>query len=237
MFLQGVLHISLYFLAASITTALLSSPDFDDSYLPRLRLSREEVQGMKEAQLYPPGYIHRYITLQGDSDAVSVPVVEADPNILLDDEDGVRARSLAPRDQCSTYNARRGVCFIIYCWQASNGTLFTAYLILKPDPTNPKQGNPSGLSTSNINCLSLNTEYNTGYKHWFPNGHECSNHDTIIYTNHYLADGTKGVAWIHGLECDNCDFAGIGCMANTGFNGNNNNMGAWSSNSAALYYC
>jgi hypothetical protein len=116
MFLQRAFYISLYIFAVSIAAAPPPNPYFDESHLPSSSLSRDEVQAMREGQTYPPGYSHRYITLGEGSDAASEPIVEADPNILLDDENGVRARSLAARGNCQSRSSIGSTCFITYCW-------------------------------------------------------------------------------------------------------------------------
>jgi hypothetical protein len=56
-----------------------------------------DIHSLRTLQTYPPGYIHQNITLGEGSDAVTVTIVEADFDILLDGEDGVRARSLTTR--------------------------------------------------------------------------------------------------------------------------------------------
>jgi hypothetical protein len=234
MFLQAAFYVSLSLLAASVAAAPSPNPHFDDSHLPGLRLPREEVQAMKKDQTYPPGYVHRNITLGEGSDAVSVPIVEANLNILLDDDDGVRARSLVARDQCISYRASQGSCLINYCWTANNGTIYSEWLGITGGKV-AASDNPIRMTTSNINTLSLSTTYNTGYNSWFPNHHECSDSDTMTYTNHYLANGVTGVAYLHGLQCDTCFFKSLGCMPNTGFA--SNGLSAWSSSSAAPIYC
>lgn len=86
---------------------------------------------MKEGQTYPPGYLHEYVTLREGSNAVSFPVVEADPNILLDDEDGVQARSLASPYDCTILSINTTGCFITYCWKGYMGVLYTEVLTLR----------------------------------------------------------------------------------------------------------
>jgi hypothetical protein len=239
MFLQAAFYISLYLFAASITAAPLSDPDFDDSHLPGLRLSLEEVQAMKESQSYPPGYIHENITLGEGSNAVTVPVVEVDPNILLDDADGLQARSLVPRSACLNYGTAPGTtnCLIIYCWIAADTSIKTQFLNLLPGTgKNPGKADPQSLQSNDINYLYINPTYNNGYNHWFPKNHACSNDDTIIYTNHYFADDVFGVAYISNLACNSCVFQTLGCLENSGFTSYNNLQG-WSSRSGARLPC
>jgi hypothetical protein len=115
MFLQEVFYIFLYLFTASMATALpsnLDSSDSSDKYLPSLRLSLEEVQAMKKSQTHLPGYIHNYISL-GDR---SVPIVEADPNILLDNKDGHQARIRSLASGCQSITNSAGSCNLNYCW-------------------------------------------------------------------------------------------------------------------------
>jgi hypothetical protein len=233
MFLQGAFHLSLYLFAASIAAAPSPNPDFDDSHLPSLRLPREEVQAMKESQTYPPGYIHQYVTLGEGSDAVTVPIVEADLNVLLDNEDGARARSLATRDQkCNMFSAAGSNCLINYCWTGTDGVVYSEWLSVLPGKK-PASSNPKTVSTSNINNLYLSDTYNTGYNHWFPNGHECSNSDTQMYTKHRLADGVVGDAYVDGLQCDTCFFSSLECLSD--FTGNN--LVAFTGGTAVPIHC
>jgi hypothetical protein len=220
---QKVFYISHYLFAAFIAAAPSPNPDFDDSHLPSLRLSREEVQAMKEGQIYPSGYIHTYITFGEGSDALSVPIVEVDPNILLDDEDGVRARSLASRDGgsfCSSFFTPFGSCTINYCWSV-NGVIYSEALTITGSNG---QSNPSNVASSNDANLSLDPNLNNGYNGWFPQGHACSNSNTQIYTDHLLQDGTSGTALINNLQCDACLFSGLTCLTTS----LQSNMGAWS---------
>lgn len=233
MLLQAAVHISLFF-TTSVVAVLSPKPGFDDSHLPGIRLAREEAEAMKESQSYPPGYIHDYVAFGEGSNAITVPVVEGDPAILLDNEDGIRARAIVPPQQCLTFNSKTA-CLIIYCWRDNNNTIHSPWLAITPGK-NTKKSNPTSVKSFDINSLSLNAEYNTGYNNWFPLGHECSNSDTMTYTNHYLADTSQGVAYIHGLQCNNCLFTGIGCMPNTGFS-SSNNLHAWSSNSPVQRSC
>jgi hypothetical protein len=238
MFLQAAFYISLYLFAASIIAAPSPNPGFNDSHLPSLRLSREEAQAMEESKSYPPGYVHKNIAFREDSSAITVPVVEADPDILLDDKDGIPVRILDPRDQqCPTPTPPMDGqgCYIIYCWILNNGTVFTEYLNLVPGK-NPGKSNPTSLTSSNINHLSMSQRFNDGYNHWFAKDHECSDRDTVISTNHYLANNVFGVASIHYLQCGSCIFQTLYCQSWSGF-GRVNNLEGWSSNSGALLYC
>jgi hypothetical protein len=209
---QKAFYISYYLFATFIAAAPSPNPDFDDSHLPSLRLPWEEVQAMKEGQPYPPGYIHTYITFGKGSDAFSVPIIEADPSILLDDEDGVRARSLASRDGsfCSSFFTPFGSCTVNYCWIANDGEVYSEALTITGS-NGPS--NPTSLTSSNDNNLSLNTTLNNGYNNWFPQGHACSNSNTQIYTNHFLQDGINGIAVINNLQCNKCRFSGLTCFA------------------------
>jgi hypothetical protein len=235
MLLQAVVYISLYLLTASVAAVPSPKPDFNENHLPRMRLPQGQVEAMKQDQSYPPGYIHNYVTFGEGSNTTTVPVVEGDPAILLDTEDGIKARDIAPSLQCFTFNSKT-YCLIIYCWVDNSNTLHTAWFGIIPGP-NPVTSNPKSILSSDIQHLSLNPEYNTGYNGWFPKNHECSNSNTMIYSNHYLSDTSKGVAYISGLQCNNCIFSGLGCVVNTGFNSNNNNLKAWSSTSPVMRYC
>jgi hypothetical protein len=225
---QKAFYISHYLFAAFIAAAPSPNPDFDDSHLPSLRLPREEVQAMKKNQTYPSGYIHTYITFGKGSDAVSVPIVEADPNILLDDEDGVRARSLASRDGsfCTSFFTPFGYCTINYCWRGNNGVVYSEALTITGSNG---ESNPSSVTSSNDNNLSLDAALNNGYNHWFPQGHACSNSNTQIYTDHLLQTGITGIALINNLQCDSCIFNGLTCLTAS----LQNNIASWA-NSVAL---
>ena len=235
MLLQAVVHISLYLFAASVAAVPSPKPDFDENHLPRMRLPKGQVEAMKRDQSYPPGYIHNYVTFGEGSNAITVPVVEGDPAILLDAEDGIQARDTAPSQQCLSFTSKT-FSLIIYCWVDNSNTLHTAWLKIIPGP-DPETSNPISIVSSDIQHLSLNPNYNTGYDGWFPKNHECSNSDTIIYTNHYLSDTSQGVAYVSGLQCNDSVFSGFGCVVNTGFNSNNNNLKAWSSTSPVIWSC
>jgi hypothetical protein len=211
MFLPEAYYISLYLFAASIAAAPSPNPNFSDGQIPSLRIPREEVQAMKEGQTNPPGHIHRYVTLGKGSDAVSVPIVEADLNTLLDDEVGVRARSLAQRDNnCLYYSPLDGSCNINYCWRDKQGNYYTEYLTITGSDG---QSDPKSLTGSNSSNLYLPAKYDDGFKHWFPYGHACSNSDTQIYTSHLYAGNIYDVAFVYNLRCDTCDFDGIKCKS------------------------
>jgi hypothetical protein len=212
-FLQEVFYISLYLFAAFITATISPNLDFDDSHLPSIRFSREEVQALKEAQTYPPGYIHDYISFGNSSDAISVPLIEPDYDIFLSDKDGVRARSLAPRGGCISAASRVGSCKVNYCWKY-RGDTFTGHLTLHGGGL---ESNPRDIKPSNDFYLDLNRELNNGYKHWFPEHQDCTNAiGATIYTNHLLAmrhtGSTYGVAHISGLQCGDCEFRGLDCQ-------------------------
>jgi hypothetical protein len=212
MFLQEAFYISLCLFVAFITTLPNPNPDFDDSHLPSLRLSREEVQEMKERQIYPPGYVHKYITM-GDK---STPIVELDPDILLDDDDGVSARSLVPREVCGTIAPTNTYsCNINYCWLGTNRFPYTEAITITGSNG---VSNPISVTTSNRNNLQLDPTYNNGEGHYFPTGHECSNDDTQMYTDHNL-NTSWAKAHVTDLDCYFCTFAsllGEGAMVNAG---------------------
>jgi hypothetical protein len=223
MFLQEAFYIYLCLFVAFIATAPNLNPNFDDSHLPSLRLSREEVQAMKERQTHPPGYIYKYITIGNKS----TPVIEIDPDMLLDDDDGVYARSLAPRWVCYTVIPPFGNCNINYCWADPDDNIYTEAIAVigSSGPSNP-----TNVTTSNSHNLVLNGQYNTGYKGWFPTGHECSNSDTQIYTNHTLGNNNWGVAHITGLVCETCQFAdviGDSLMVTAKLAAQTNDYGPW----------
>jgi hypothetical protein len=227
MFLQEAFYISLYLFAASIAVAPSPNPDFGDSHLPSLRISREEVQAMKESQTYPPGYIHKYVTL---GEGISVPIVEADPNILLGDEDGVRARSLAPCSSCLSIPNGSGNCNINYCWTGTDGNTYAEAITITG--SNGKS-NPTSVTSSNISNLYLSSTANTGYNHWFPTGHECSNDDTQMYTDHRLDPNGGGQSHVSQLQCDTCEFNGFVCRSSYLLN----NLVAFAGGSAAQVNC
>ena len=233
MLLQAAVCISLFSFAASV--AAVPKPDFDENHLPRMRLPREQVEAMKRDQSYPSGYIHAYVNFGEGSNAMTVPVVEGDPAILLDDEDGIRARDVTPSAQCLTLTSIKS-CLIMYCWKDNNNALHSEYLSITPGK-NPVKSDPTSIRSSNINMLSLaSRKYNTGNNDWFAENHACSNSNTIMYTNHYLSDTSQGVAYVSGLECNNCVFSGFGCVSGTGFS-SSNNLHTWSSNSASVMSC
>jgi hypothetical protein len=212
-FLQEVFFISLYLFAAFITATPSPNLDFDDSHLPSIRFSREEVQAMKEAQAYPPGYIHDYITFGNGSDATSVPLIEPDYDIFLSDEDGIRARSLAPRGGCVSAPSRAGSCEVNYCWNYRDH-YYSGYLTLRGGGL---ESNPRDIRVSNHYDLDLNRELNNGYKHWFPENQDCTNAGgATIYTKHLLVSSHPrdryGVAHISRLYCNTCEFSRLDCQ-------------------------
>lgn len=235
MLLQHAFNIFLYLHTASIAVALSLNRSFADGHLTGLHNPREEIQTRNEDGTYPPGYIHKYITLGEGINAVTVPVVEAE---LPDIKEGVQSRSIATPGQCKTYNPRRGICFIVYCWLDNNSTLQSGYIAIMPgnDGPTPGQSDPKEMVSSNMNIISLSYDFNTGLNHWFPKGHTCSNSDTMTYTNHYLQSNVMGVAYVDHLECDNCIFQDFGCLQSTGFSSGSQAV-AWSSSSAVEYFC
>ena len=227
MFLQEAFHIFLYLFAASIAAAPSPIPDFDDSYLPSLRLSREEVQAMKEAQTYPPGYIHKYVTLGRD---ISVPIVEADPDILLNDADGVRARFLVPRGNCLTLTPAGSSCNINYCWVDTDDNTHTEAITITGSDG---RSNPTSVTSSNNTNLYLSGLFNTGYNHWFPTDHECSDDNTQMYTVHRLHELADGIAYVSNLQCDTCEFGDLVCRSSLLLN----NLVAFTDGGAAQVQC
>ena len=205
MFLQKAFYISLYLFAASIATPLNPNPNFDDNQLPTLRLSREEVKAIKKRQTDPSDYIHEYNTLTGGK---STPIVEVDADILLNNNDGDRARSLAPRGNCLPIPNGQGNCNINYCWTGTDGTQYTEAITISGSDGN---SNPTTITTTNSANLYLSGLFNTGYNHWFPLGHECSNDNTETYTVHRLNEDGDGLAHITDLNCKTCDFGSLIC--------------------------
>jgi hypothetical protein len=159
---------------------------------------------MKEAQTQLPGYIHGYISLGGRS----VPVVEADPDILLDDEDGRRARARSLPSACQSMTPASGSCNINYCWTDKNNDVYTETIAITG--SNGKS-NPSNVQSSNTAHLQLDASLNDGYNGWFPKNHECSNRDTIIYTEVYYNRAMNNVVSLNSLECDTCSYGTFVC--------------------------
>jgi hypothetical protein len=203
-FLQEAFYVFLYLFATSTAAAPASNPDFGDKYLPSLRVSREEVQEMKEAQTHLPGYIHDYISLGGRS----VPVVEADPDILLDDEDGHRARARSLPGACQSLTNAAGSCNLNYCWTDINNDVYTETLTITGSNG---QSNPSNVASSNTAHLALDPRLNHGYNGWFGKNHECSNRDTVIYTDVYYNGAMNNVLSLNWLECDTCYYGSFVC--------------------------
>lgn len=205
MFLQEAFYIFLCLFAASTVAAPSSNRNSSFNHLPSLRLSREEVQAIKEGQTHPPGYIHNYITLGGRS----VPVVEADPDILLDDDDGHRARARSLPSACSSIGNGPGNCNINYCWTDWEGKIYTETITIVG--SNGKT-NPTSVFSSNPTHLQLDATLNNGYNGWFHIGEECSNSNTVIYTDVFY-DDTLGfsVALTH-LQCNTCFFGTLVCF-------------------------
>jgi hypothetical protein len=205
MFLQNAFYISLYLFAASIAILLNPNPDFDNNHLPTLRLSREEVQAIKKRQTDPPGYIHEYDTLTGGK---STPIVEVEADTLLNNNDGDRARSLAPRGNCLPIPNGQGNCNINYCWTGTDGTQYTEAITIEGSDGS---SNPTSMTTSNRANIYLSGLFNTGYNHWFPLGHECSNDNTETYTMHRMNEDEDSPAHITDLNCKTCDFGSLIC--------------------------
>ena len=220
MFLQKVIHISLLFMTITIA-APQNSPsfdEFDDSHLPSLRLPREMVEKLKLVQRNPPGHVYRNITLGRDNDALTVPVVEMNLDILRDDRHGALARSLAPRGTCYNrqVNSQPGYCDIAYCWKDSAGTIYNEFIRIQGSNGN---SNPVNVWSSNGGYLTLDSVHNDGYHGWFEEGHECTNDNTMIWTNHLWQQGAMGLARVDHVDCNGCDIGGLYC-ASTELNGN-----------------
>ncbi|KLO88624.1 uncharacterized protein LW93_4433 [Fusarium fujikuroi] len=185
----------------------------DDAHLPDHRLSPAEVQALKEAQIYPPGYVHKRVIFGEGKDAITVPIVEADVDMLRDDEKGVKARSLAPRGSCFSFPmSARGSCMIDYCWRDDSGAIYSRGITIRGSNG---QSNPAAVTSNDPNNLSFNSIFNDGYNSWFPTGHECSNSDTQIYTNHRVLPGLTNVAYVDHVRCDNCNFRNVNCLSDS----------------------
>nr|ARR28600.1 secreted in xylem 2 [Fusarium oxysporum f. sp. cubense] len=210
MFLKGVLVAMFAAWTISVAANPVADPQPNDARLPDVRLSPLEVQAMKEAQKHSPGYIHRMVTLGTGENAIEVPIVEADPDMLLDGEKGMRARSLAPRGTCFSFPATSSGCMIDYCWKDNHGNTWSRFVTVRGSNG---QSNPRSVTSSDTNKLSFNTQFNDGYGGWFPEGHECSNSDTQIYTNHFLYEGGVGTAYVNRFRCDNCNFGFLRCLS------------------------
>ncbi|KAF5684379.1 secreted in xylem [Fusarium denticulatum] len=207
------------FTAWAISVAANPAGDFPrgaqpvDAHLPDRRLSPSEVQALKEAQIYPPGYIHKRVTFGEGKDAVEVPIVEADVDMLLNNEKGVKARSLAPRGACFSFpTPPRGSCMIDYCWRDDNGVIYSRGITITGSNGS---SNPSSVTSNDPTNLSFNPIFNDGYNGWFPYGHACSNSNTQIYTDHRLLPGLSGVAYVDHVRCENCNFRNVNCLSNS----------------------
>jgi hypothetical protein len=233
MLLQRAFNIFLYLYPASIAVALSLNRTFGDGHLPSLRNPREETQTINQDGTYPPGYIHKYITLGEGINAITVPVVEVE---LPDNEEGLQSRSVATPGYCSQYTPRSDLCFIIYCWLDNTNNLQSGYIAIAPGEKNAGSSNPVEMVSSDMNIISLSYNYNTGYNHWFAKGHTCSNSDTITYTNHYVSEKITAVAYVDHLECNSCIFQTFSCLKSTGFSSGNQAI-AWSSSSGVEYFC
>ncbi|KAF4449969.1 secreted in xylem 2 [Fusarium austroafricanum] len=230
MFLKGAL-VALY---TAWTISVAASPVGnslpDDAHLPDLRLSHSEVRALKEAQIHPPGYIHKRVTFGEGEDAVTVPIVEADVDMLLDDEKGVKARSLAPRGSCFSFPMPSSGCMIDYCWRDDSGSIYSRGITITGSNG---QSNPASVTSNDPVNLSLNNVWNDGYNGWFPTGHECSNSNTQIYTDHRLLQGVIGVAYVDHVRCDNCNFRNVNCLTDA----LKNNLIAYSNGVASQSRC
>jgi len=210
MFLQKVIHISLLFV--TITTAVPSPfSEFEDRHLPGLRLPRERVEKLKLVQRNPPGHVYRKITLGRGDDALTVPVVEMNLDILRDDEHGALARSLAPRGSCYSRqeNSEPEHCNIAYCWKDASGTVYNEFITIQGSDG---QSNPINVWSSNGGYLTLDAIHNDGYHGWFEQRHECSNDNTMIWTDHRWDTGSMGLARVDHVDCKTCEFGGVYCQ-------------------------
>lgn len=207
MLFKGVI---LFFLSSAVIAAP-SQGLSDASYLPSARLPAEKVAMMKRDQKYPPGYHHSNVTFGEGADAISVPVIEADPDILLDNDKGIHARSLAPRGACMSFVGRFSNCEINYCWRDGAGELHSEYITIEGSngPSNPR-----AMYTSNYENLDFDEVLNDGYNGWFPTGHECSNSNTQIFTRHLWQGGVYTSAYVDRVRCDTCDFSNLRCYSN-----------------------
>ena len=142
----------------------------------------------------------------------TVPVVEIDLDILRDDEVGHRARSLAPRGSCYSrqQNSEPSYCNIAYCWKDTNAVLYNEFIIIQGSNG---QSNPINVWSSNGDHLQLNNIFNDGLNGWFEQRHECSNDDTMIWTNHRWDAGSMGVARVDHVDCRTCSFGGLYCQS------------------------
>ncbi|KAF5688794.1 secreted in xylem 2 [Fusarium circinatum] len=190
----------------------VAEPQPNDARLPDVRLSPLEVRALKEAQKYPPGYIHKRVTLGTGKNAKEVPIVEADPDMLLHGEKGIKERSLAPRGSCFSFPASSSGCMIDYCWLDNDGNTWSRFIIISGSNG---RSNPRSVTSSDTSKLSFNSIFNNGYGGWFPEGHECSNSDTQIYTDHSLSAGIKGTAYINRVQCNDCNFGFLRCLSDS----------------------
>ena len=130
------------------------------------------------------------------------------PNPDFDNNDGDGARSLAPRGNCLPISNGQGNCNINYCWTGTDGTQYTEAITISGSDGN---SNPTSMTTTNSANLYLSGLFNTGYNHWFPLGHECSNDNTETYTVHRLDEDGDSPAHITDLNCKTCDFGSLIC--------------------------
>jgi hypothetical protein len=210
-----VIHISLLFMA--ITTAAPQNPppfdELDDSHLPSLRLPREQVDKLKLRQRNPPGHVYRNMTLGKGDDALTVPLMEMDLDILCDDEHGALARSLAPRGTCYSRqeNSEPEYCNIAYCWKDVNNVVYNEFITIQGSDG---ESNPINVWSSNGNYLILAHTQNTGYNGWFEEGRECSNDNTMMWTGHFWSTASGyGTARVDHVDCKTCEFGGVYCPA------------------------
>jgi hypothetical protein len=127
--------------------------------------------------------------------------------------DGHLPNITLPRDtttSCTSPPNTPSSCFITYCWTDNDDQ--TSYqenmeIVWGQDTM---KSNPKNVATFDSN-LTLDPNYNTGYNGWFPRGHECSNTNTMIYTDSRLSIGYATV-YLCGLMCNNCQIGGVGAI-------------------------
>lgn len=210
MFLLGTISICLSLFTA-IAAAVSENNNDPITTTPDLRLTPEEVEKFKAHQIHEPGYIHGYTTFGEGANKVSVPIVEGDYDIFLENEQGIKARSLAGRGlagSCLSFTAPPGDCLINYCWRGTGPLELTFSQTIRISGSNG-QSNPTLVESSDTRYLRLTGS--DGYNGWFPRGHECSNSNTQIYTDHLLQGNVFGEAYVDRVRCENCNFRNLYC--------------------------
>ncbi|GAO18706.1 uncharacterized protein UV8b_00033 [Ustilaginoidea virens] len=176
-------------------------------------LSAREVAELKAAQKHRPGYFHQNVTLGTGADALVVPVIEGDYDVLLDGEKGVRARALAPRGACAKFSKLWGSCSVNYCWKDGSGVAQSAYITVKGATGKKGSGIPDSVYSSNTKVLNLDRYGNDGYNGWFARRHECHDGDTQMFTAHLIQGTVVGRAMVDKFRCDICDFDRLRCYS------------------------